>query len=325
MKEFRRLLKLNLRLFEGEGAGAGASLGSEGEGTATEGEATKTPSAAKVGKQERNANPLADVQYGIQDEVQETNVEANTDKPAVLEKTLDERKAEFEKLIKSDYKDIYTGLTQDMINKRFGETKGMQSQLDSMNPMLEMLATKYGVDAKDLESLSKAITEDESFYEDEAMEKGVTVIQLKEMKSMERENKAFHEEKAQTAKDEGARQIYEKWSQEGEALKQVYPNFDFDAECENKDFTDMITAGVGVEHAYKVAHMDELMSGALQFTAQQIQQKVINGIKTRGNRPAENGNSSQAAAVTKKDVSQLTKKDMDEIDRRAARGEKIRF
>ena len=56
-----------------------------------------------------------------------------------------------------------------------------------------------------------------------------------------------------------------------------------------------------------------------------VEQKLTNKIIAQGQRPTENGISSQSATVVKSDVSQLTKADRDEIRRRVARGEKISF
>ena len=44
-----------------------------------------------------------------------------------------------------------------------------------------------------------------------------------------------------------------------------------------------------------------------------------------GQRPPENGTRASAAAVVKNDVSKLTKQEMEEIDKRVLRGEKIVF
>ena len=69
--------------------------------------------------------------------------------------------------------------------------KGQKETVEKYNalaPTLETLAKKYGVDASDINALNKAIEEDDAYYEEEALEKGVTVEQLKQFKKMEREN-----------------------------------------------------------------------------------------------------------------------------------------
>ena len=50
---------------------------------------------------------------------------------------------------------------------------------------------------------------------------------------------------------------------------------------------------------------------------------TANNIGARNKRPAENGSNSQAVATKQYDVSKMTKAEMDELARRAARGEVI--
>ena len=71
---------------------------------------------------------------------------------------------------------------------------------------LELLAKKYGVDANDTEALNKAIEEDDAYYEEEALEKGITVQQLKEIRRMEKENVELKRQmQEKNAKEQGAK------------------------------------------------------------------------------------------------------------------------
>ena len=93
----------------------------------------------------------------------------------------------------------------------------------------------------------------------------------------------------------------------------------------NPDFVDLLRSNIDVGTAYFVLHKDEIIPAAMQFTAKTAEQKVVNKVIAGGSRPAENGMNSQSAAVVKSDVSQLSKAVRQEIIRRVARGEKIRF
>ena len=66
-------------------------------------------------------------------------------------------------------------------------------------------------------------------------------------------------------------------------------------------------------------------SAAMQFTAKTVESKIAKKIAAQGARPAENGMSSGSAALVKSDVSKLNKKDLAEIQRRVANGERISF
>ena len=299
---------LNLQLFA-EGAGAGDGGTAQGQG-ATEAAALPQTKGAK-------SNPLADVKYGIQEEAA----------PAaeVQQTAVPDRNAEFERLIKGEYKDLYDAKMQDTIQKRLKSSKETVDKYNELTPTLEMLAKKYGVDASDIQALNKAIQEDDSYYEEEALEKGISVQQLKEIRRMERENANLKAQMEAAQRQENGKKLYAAWMQQADEAKKVYPSFDLRAEMNNPKFVDLLRSNIDVRTAYEVLHKDDIIRGAMQFTAQAVESKIAKKVASNGSRPSENGMSSQSAAVVKSDVSQLSKADRAEIIRRVQRGEKIRF
>lgn len=238
------------------------------------------------------------------------------------EQTVD-RAAQFDAMIKGEYKEEYEKRFRQGLDRRFKETEGLRQQTEAARPLMELLAGKYGVDAGDIGALLKAAEADESYYEQEAAEKGLTVQQLKQFKQMERENarlKAAHEERQRV---ERANQVQARWAQESEALKAIYPDFDFAREAQNDKFTRLLKSGVDVRTAYEVTHNDEIISGAMRFTAQKVQEKTVNNIKARGMRPDEGGLGEHPAGEGQLDVSKLTKQQRSDMAKRALRGEVI--
>lgn len=312
MLDIKDILKLDLQLFaDGIGTGdAGSDTGAEG---------TKGVTAAAALPQTRHAksNPLANVKYGIQD------AQTNGDVSEPVQQA--DRNAEFERLIKGEYKDLYDARVQDTIRRRLKGSEDTVNKYNALTPTIEMLARKYGVKADDVDALNKAIEEDDTYYEEEAMEKGVTVAQLKQIRKMERENAALKKQMQEQESKENASRLYASWMQQSEKIKGVYPSFDLQAEMENPRFIDLLRNHVDMRTAYEVLHKDEIIPAAMQFTAKAVEQKMVNKIIANGARPVENGMSSQGAAVIKSDVSQLSKADRQEIIRRVQRGEKIRF
>ena len=67
------------------------------------------------------------------------------------------------------------------------------------------------------------------------------------------------------------------------------------------------------------------LNGQAVNIAAQAQKQVVDNIRSRGSRPAENGTVSRSGFTYKSDVSKLSKEDRAEIARRAARGETITF
>ena len=314
MKSF--IPMLNLQLFAEGGAG-GAAGGTGGDGGTAQGQGVTGAAALPQTKGAKN-NPLAEVKYGIQeDAAPAAEVQKPTEAPDL--------NAEFEKLIKGQYKEQYDARVQDTIQKRLKSSKETVDKYNALIPTLELLAKKYGVDATDVAALTKAIEEDDSFFEEEALAKGVTVQQLKEYRKMERENADLRRQMQEQQTKENANKLYAGWMTQAEEAKKVYPSFDLKTEMNNPKFLELLRSNIDVRTAYEVMHNDEIISGAMQFTAKTVERKIANKIAANGSRPSENGMRSQSAAVVKSDVSQLSKADRAEIIRRVQRGEKIRF
>ena len=316
MKKHTIIPMLSLQIFAEGGAAAGAGVG---DGGTAQGQGVTAGAASQQIKGVKG-NPLADVKYGIQAEesapaaeVQKTT-EAQTD-----------RNAEFEKLIKGEYKDLYDARVQDTIQKRLKGTKDTVDKYNALTPTLELLAKKYGVEASDIAALTKAIEQDDTYYEQEAMEKGITVQQLKQIKAMERENANLRAQMQEAQNQENGRNLYSQWMQQADETKKVYPRFDLRAEMDNPRFVDLLRANVDVRTAFEVLHRDEILPAAMQYTAKTVESKIAKSIASGAGRPSENGLSSQSAAVVKSDVSQLSGRDIDEVMRRVARGERVTF
>lgn len=282
------LMTLNLQLFAEGGDG----------GTGSEGATGETGTAA----------------------VSQTQI---TDADGTTATTID-REAEFEKLIKGEYKDLYDARMQDTIKNRLKGQKETVEKYEALAPTLETLAKKYGVDASDINALNKAIEEDDAYYEEEAFEKGISVEQLKEFKRMEKENTELKKLQEEQKSREAAEKKVAGWMEESKQVKAIYPQFDLKSEMQNSKFIDLLRVpGVDVRTAYELTHKDEIIAGAMQFTAKTVEKKIADKIAANGARPTENGLNSQSASLTKSDVSQLSKADILDIQRKVLRGEKV--
>ena len=288
--------------------------------------ATGETAAAAVPQNTQAETPLSEVKYGIQTE----ETQAPTESAAQPQETPPDRNAAFEKLIKGEYKDLYDAKVQDTLKRRLKGTQETAERYRQLAPTLEMLGRKYGIrpdqnGAYDIAALNKAIEDDDSYYEKEAMEQGLSVEQFKQMRKMERENAELRRRMQEQQTRENASRLYAQWMEQAGQVKTVYPSFQLEAELKNGKFVDLLKAGIDVRSAYEVLHKDEIIPAAMQFTAKTVEQKLANKIAAAGQRPVENGNSGQSAAIVKSDVSQLTKADRREIIRRVQRGETIRF
>lgn len=298
MKHYHTFLMRGLQVFAEGGGAAGAGAGDGG--TASGAGVT----AAAAGPQTGESAPAA----GVQNE---------TTGPKK------DRKAEFDKLIKGEYKDLYDAGVQNILRQRFKGHQETSERLEALSPMLEILGKKYGVDPQDAKALSKAIEEDDSYFEEEAMEKGISVQELKRIRKMERENADLKRQMQDRQQKEQAAQQYATWMRQAEEAKKLYPTLDLDREVKDPQFLGLLRAGVDVGSAYLVLHRDDIIPAAMQSAAKAVEGKLASKIAAGGARPTENGAGGQSAAVVRSDVSKLTRKDRAEINRRAMRGERI--
>jgi hypothetical protein len=315
MIRMKKLLRINLRLFDGAASGGSPAPAAGSEGTPG---APAENKPASLGKKQGEK-----VVYGKQPEPAE-----KIDQPAIDQKPdnapkPEDRKVEFEKLIKGDFKDLFAETVQGIIDKRFKETKILEKQTNESKPILDVLMNKYGIQNGDLNALQKAIEDDDAYWEELADKEGLTVEQYKHKQKLESENRQLREATQNLNKQTQINEIYNGWLTEEQAIKDSgkYPDFNLKTECQNKEFVDMISRGIPLKQAYEVIHMEEIMSGV----AKKVESNVAETIRANGKRPAENGTSSQSGVIYKNDVSALSKEDRAEIARRAGRGEKIVF
>lgn len=292
-------MSLDLQLFA-EGAGAAGASGESA--TAAVSQKTGENTASSV---EGEATPAAEVDNPIED-----------------------RKAKYEALLK-EYKDLDDERVQGIVKNRLKSSKESAesaAKYDALAPTLEILAKKYGVSPDDVEALNKAIDEDDSYYEQEALEKGVTVEQLKAVRKMEKENASLRREKEERERQDNAKKIYAGWMKEAESVRAIYPSFSFEAELKNNPkFGELLRSNIDVRTAYEVIHKDEIIASAMKYTADTVEQKIADNIMAGGSRPSENGNSSQGAATARLDPSNMTKAERAALNRRVLRGEKVSF
>jgi len=225
----------------------------------------------------------------------------------------------------------YNKQMQAVIKARLRSAGTAEEALAKMTPALEVLARKHGQDPAnpDYEALAKAINDDDAYYEDKALELGVTLEAAKRIDQQERDQARQQKEEARNLEQQKFRNHFVSLEQQGEALKKVFPKFDLRTELQNPVFARMTSpnVGVSVEDAYHAVHRKEIMAAGMQVTAQQTAQKISNAIQAGSRRPDENGTSGQSASVTTFDYSKASKEQREALKREIyaakARGEKL--
>ena len=335
-----------LQLFAGEGAGAGASAGGEGgEGGAVagvNGVAAEHQRLLELGVPEEKLRKRAQRQAAKLPEgaVRTAPKQAQEQKPqeqvATATENPTEEKAKDATPTRMSWDEIkadpeYNKEIQAIVQARLKSAKGAEETLAKMAPALELLARKHGQDPAnmDYDALAKAISDDDAYYEDKALEMGVTLEAAKRLDQQEREDARKKREEARNLEEQKLRNHFMKLEQQGEALKKVFPTFDLRTELQNPVFARMTSpnVGVSVEDAYHAVHRKEIMAAGMQVTAQQTVKKISNAIQAGSRRPDENGTSGQSPSVTTFDYSKASRQQREalkaQIRAAAARGEKL--
>lgn len=225
----------------------------------------------------------------------------------------------------------YNKQMQATVKSRLREARDAQEAMQKLTPGLEVLARRYGQDpAKpDYEALAKSISEDGDFYEEKALEMGVSVETAMKLDRQERDAARQQREQQQTLERQKFQQHIASLEQQGQALKQVFPSFDLRTELQNPAFARMTSPNVGlsVEDAYYAVHRKEIQAAAMQVTAQKTAQRLSNAIQANAQRPTESGTGGQAPSVTTFDYSKASKEQREALKRHirseAAHGRKV--
>lgn len=335
--------KMNLQLFADGDAGGSAAAG---EGGAEAAPAVQEPAlrpaqerlARRSGALRSKASPAAPAQETASEPAQETQPqesgkpEAEEENPQEqkAEKTPEEKRKAFGELVRGEYSDIFNEVMQQAIIKA-GEAVHADPKAAALR---QALSEAYGVDGEDVDGLIEAVkngkVKDDAYYEELAQQRGVSVKTARELDKMESDLRRANDQNAklQAAQQEAARQrraaqIRAQWDAQAAQLKAQYPDFDLGEVLANEQVGELMRRGVSLPDAYRAAYFNHIMEQATARTAQTVEQGVTARIQQRAARPGENGTRPGGAVTTKCDISNTTRRQREELERRARRGEKI--
>ena len=313
--------KMNLQLFaDGGDGGSGAGETSQSAG------ADSSPDRGALGREENSA--LGEEENAAPDEAEDRDGESKGEeekKPSPAE-----RRKKFGQLMSGEYRAEAEEMMQQAVALA---VKNLEASPE-MRGLLEAIGEKYGTDATDLAALTEAVrngqVKDDAYFERLAMEKGISVKTAREMDKLETQNKRLTAQQAaaqqmQREAEQRARiaAIHEEWNREAAALKERYPDFDQAEVLANPEVEKMMRAGCSMEAAYRAAYFDRIMAQQTEATARQVENGVTERIRQRGARPGENGTRPGGAVQTHLDVSSMSRKDREALEKRVLRGEII--
>lgn len=245
-------------------------------------------------------------------------------------KSPEERRKAFGELLRGEYADLTEELMQNAVTEA---TRRLEAS-PAMMGLIQALQEKYGTDANDLVALTEAVrngaVKDDAYYEKLAMEKGVSTRTARELDKLESQNKHLTEQQQmiqqmerQRAQQARIAELQAGWDREAEQLKAQYPDFNMAEVLANPEVEKMMRSGVSMTNAYRSAYFDHILKQQQAATARQVEQGVVNRMQQRNARPGENGTRPGGAVQTKIDVSHMSRKEMEEMEKRVMRGEVI--
>jgi len=205
-----------------------------------------------------------------------------------------------------------------------GKTKSPEERRKAFG---ELLRGEY---ADLTEAVRNGAVKDDAYYEKLAMEKGVSTRTARELDKLESQNKHLTEQQQMIQQMERQRvqqariaELQAGWDREAEQLKAQYPDFNMAEVLANPEVEKMMRSGVSMTNAYRSAYFDHILKQQQAATARQVEQGVVNRMQQRNARPGENGTRPGGAVQTKIDVSHMSRKEMEEMEKRVMRGEVI--
>lgn len=292
-----------------------ADGGAEGSAAGTETGATEADAAPQSGEKD------LPITYLDEDNDTANDVPVAEEQKATEAPDLD---AEFDALIKKDGKfaDIYKKRVEKVVKGRLKESKEQSETMQKTQKVIEKLAQVYGLDSSDYEAIEKALDSDDNFYNQAAMDAGMSVEAYKELNRAKAENAVYKKAQEEQIQRERADEMYRKWIDDSRELQKTYPNFNLEEEIKNPVFSGLLRNGFPVENAYLASHPDlvqqHFAAGARQGFSE-AEKKLANNIAANQARPSENASSRTSTATVKRDVASLTNEELDEIDRLSRR------
>lgn len=287
--------------------------------------AASSPEGGALGSEEKSEldEEAAENQNEVEGKDGEEKGEGKTKSP-------EERRKAFGELLRGEYADLTEELMQNAVTEA---TRRLEAS-PAMKGLMQALQEKYGTDANDLVALTEAVrngaVKDDAYYEKLAMEKGVSTRTARELDKLESQNRHLTEQQQMIQQMERQRvqqariaELQAGWDREAEQLKAQYPDFNMAEVLANPEVEKMMRSGVSMTNAYRSAYFDHILKQQQAATAQQVEQGVVNRMQQRNARPGENGTRPGGAVQTKIDVSHMSRKEMEEMEKRVMRGEVI--
>ena len=283
--------------------------------TLADGTQVKSTTVAAALKEQMKRHPELRKVYGqgVPQQAQPAQGQPAPEQPGQKqENTIQQR---WEELKKGEFRELYGQDVQNAVRDRFKNQEDASKQLESMQPMLQAMMQKAGVES--VQELSQLILDDDSLYEDAAEEMGMTVERYKQFKALQDEHDRREAEDRKAQENAYWQNHFRNLAGQAEELKKTFPNFDLKTEMQNDTFRRMTmpNSGISLEDAYYAVHRRELGPQMMAYGMQRAREQMGQTIQAQRQRPAEGAMTNQAQAATEMKINpaKLSRKERDRI------------
>lgn len=326
--------KLIIALFDG-GAGAQGG-GQESSGSAAEQGGEAAHRAKSLGLPDDMVESYQAAFGG--ESADEPAEDDGAQEGAAEEVSPDER---WNELISGEFKPQYNSALSKAVSKAVTdrlknsktEIANLKAKLGKSDELFTLLGKKYPDAAVGgLDALIKAVKNDESTWQQDAMNEGIGVDEAmrryddsKKFSDLEDRVKAYEQQEA-------VRDLDRRLNALADETKEKYPDFDLQSEFENPDFRaalDFIAdqnkrSGkqgeiFDVTKAYEIAHFGELTQRTVTSTAKATMSAVAQDIAAKGKRPVENASAHSSPGKTK-GIADMSDEEFDKLVRGICEG-----
>lgn len=193
---------------------------------------------------------------------------------------------------------------QQMMSDRVSRVAREKTEyMSKLSPALEMIANRYGIKADDngvfdADAITKAIQDDDSYYEEKALDMGVDVETAKRIEKLEAENRRNEEAAQRAQREQQLREHFQKMQQQANDVQSIMPGFNLQDAINDPAFLRLTSPEVGmtVKQAVWALHGDEIRAQEASAIAQRAKLDAANAIRS-GIRPRENGGSTATVST----------------------------
>lgn len=227
----------------------------------------------------------------------------------------EERASRYKKFceeFRSELNEDHTRAMKKELGRRLRGKERTENELKKANETLDYARKLFG--AKDLDELDRKLRSDSMVKSRRAAELGLSdeaydrYVEL-ELKAEAADNQRKLEEMRSAAAELDAAE---------EALREEFPDFNIDELRQNEDFVEMLKVGVPMRNAYLALNFDREVDARTAKRAAEAAEAQ----RQRRSRPRENAGGGKSGRAVR-DVSKLTAKECEEMERRAMLGERV--